>query len=202
MKTIIEAGHFYSVNGPSNASIKGWQIGKKIAADTLGAELALFVDDYHVEQTFLEPGDVFPGQEEAKVWQEAMESEADHVFSESSLVASALPKMLELLDATAIKQKRNKISTLTGGIVLGSLADKHDLQSFKPYCVFLDWLLLADKAQFGGGQVIVLPETYQKEQAQLATVTNQLIVPGLSGLTSMFFSMQPSETAVTEEVFA
>lgn len=202
MKTIIEAGHFYSVNGPSIASVKGWHIGKELAANTPGAELALFVDDYHTEQAFLELGDTFLEPEESSDVLEAMKGEADHVFSEAALAARAQTKMLELLSGNAIKQKRTKISTLTGGIVLGSLTDKHNLQSFKPYCVFLDWMLLAEKAQLGGEQVIVLPDIYQKEQAQLALVANQLVVSGLTGLKSMFFSMQSGETALTEEVYA
>ena len=47
MKTIVEACHYYQVNGPSVLSVKGWDIGKDFVASQANAELALFVDDFY-----------------------------------------------------------------------------------------------------------------------------------------------------------
>jgi hypothetical protein len=201
MKTIIEAGHFYSVNGPSAASLKGWQLGKELATSLPHADLALFIDDYHDQQAFLVPGDSFLGSEEASVAAQTMLLEADHVFSEAEIAAMAGAKALELLNTSEVKLKRNKVSTLTGGIVLGSLVDG-DISSFSPRCVFLDWMLLAEKADLGEEQVIVLPATYQKEQAQLKVVLDQLPVPKMTGgLKSVFYNLDSSDLTLHAEAY-
>lgn len=119
MKTIVEAGHYYQVNGPSVLSVKGWEIGKDYVASQANAELALFVDDYHQEQAFLEPGDTFFEPGEAAQVADAFLSEADHVFSEAALAEIAPQKMSELLEGGLVKLKKGVLSV--GGVRLGSL---------------------------------------------------------------------------------
>jgi hypothetical protein len=119
MKTIVEAGHYYQVNGPSVLSVKGWDIGKDFVASQANAELALFVDDFHQEQAFLEPGDTFFDPEEAAQVAGAFLSEADHVFSEAALAEVAPQKMSELLDDGLVKLKKGILSV--GGVRLGCL---------------------------------------------------------------------------------
>lgn len=75
-----------------------------------------------------------------------------------------------------------------------------DVASFSPTCVFLDYLLLGEKTEFGEDQVTILPETYSKQQAQLTVVLGKLVVPRLASYKSIFHSLDPSEHAVVEEV--
>lgn len=119
MKTIVEAGHYYEVNGPSILSMKGWKIGKEIVDGNHKSELALFVDDYHQEQTFLEPGDTFLAPEEAAQAIATLEDEADHVFSEASLAEIAPARIKELLEDGLVKLKKGVLSV--GGVRLGCL---------------------------------------------------------------------------------
>lgn len=119
MKTIVEAGHYYEVNGPSVLSVKGWEIGKDYVAGQEAAELALFVDDYHEEQAFLEPGDTFLPPDEAIEAMQAMLAEADHIFSETALATLAPQKMSELLENGLVKLKKGVLSV--GGVRLGCL---------------------------------------------------------------------------------
>jgi hypothetical protein len=119
MKTIVEAGHYYQVNGPSVLSVKGWEIGKDFVAIQEDAELALFVDDYHQEQAFLEPGDTFFEPDEAAQVTDAFLSEAGHVFSEVALAEVAPQKMIELLENGLVKLKKGILSA--GGVRLGCL---------------------------------------------------------------------------------
>lgn len=186
MKTIIEAGHFYSVNGPSQASLKGWQIGKELAADLPNSGLVLFVDDYHNEQDFLEPGDTFLSTEEAELAAEAMKQEAAHVFSEADIAKNAPAKVGELLDDGAVKLKKGVVSVL--GVRLGTMFD-HKTETFKPTCVFLDYMLLGQKAELAPDQVTVLPDTYQKQQGNLAVVLGQLVIPSLTSYEAKYYSL-------------
>lgn len=119
MKTIVEAGHYYQVNGPSVLSVKGWDIGKDFVTSQSNAELVLFVDDYHQEQAFLEPGDTFFEPDEAAQVADAFLSEADHIFSEAALAEVAPQKMSELLEDGLVKLKKGILSV--GGVRLGCL---------------------------------------------------------------------------------
>ena len=181
-KTIIEAGHYYSVNGPTMMSIKGWKIGKEIAADFPGGVMALFVDDYHTQQDFLESGDVFLSSIEGQIACALLHEEADMVFSEATLANDALMKMRTLEDSGLIKFKKGVFSS--AGIRLGTMSE--DQSEFLPTCVFLDYILLQEKVRVGGEQVIVLPDTYEHQQTQLAKVVESLTAPGLMGYTAVF----------------
>lgn len=119
MKTIVEAGHYYQVNGPSVLSVKGWEIGKELVAAEANAELVLFVDDYHQEQTFLEPGDTFLDPEAAAHAAQTLHDETDHVFSEVALTEVAPKAMSELLENGLVKLKKGILSA--GGVRLGCL---------------------------------------------------------------------------------
>lgn len=186
MKTIIEAGHFYSVNGPSQASLKGWQIGKELAATLYDAGLVLFVDDYHNEQDFLEPGDAFLSTEEAESAAEAMKQEAAHVFSEADIAKSAPTKVGELLDDGAVKLKKSVVSV--SGVKLGTMVDIRT-ETFKPTCVFLDYMLLGRKAELAADQVTILPDTYQKQQGNLTIVLGKLVIPGLGNYETQYYNL-------------
>lgn len=119
MKTIIDAGHYYQVNGPSELSIKGWEIGKEISARQDAVELILFVDDYHQEQVFIEPGDRFFEADYAARIADTMFSEADYVFREATLAGTALQSIWGLLEDGLVKPKRGVVSA--GGVRLGCL---------------------------------------------------------------------------------
>lgn len=75
-----------------------------------------------------------------------------------------------------------------------------EIDTFTPTCVFLDFLLLVEKANLGAHQVTVLPETYSKQQAQLSVVIGKLIVPKLASYKSLFHSLDPHGSTVYEEV--
>lgn len=119
MKTIIEAGHYYQVNGPSVLSLSGWETGKDLATDRSGAELVLFIDDYHQEQTFLDPGDTLLSPHESAQAENTLLAEANHVFSEAALAKAAPQKAVELLDNGLAKLKKDVLSV--GGVRLGCL---------------------------------------------------------------------------------
>ncbi len=194
MKTIVEAGHYYQINGPSVLSVKGWEIGKELVANEADALLVLFVDDYHQEQDFLEPGDTFLDPEAAAHTTETFHSEADHVFSEAAIAEVAPRRIGELLEDNLVKSKKGIFTV--GGVCLGCLVDT----DFSPTCVFLDYMLLGEKTKLGGNQVTILPETYTKQQAQLSIVLGRLIVPNLTSYKSLFYSLNPSENGSYEEV--
>lgn len=186
MKTIIEAGHFYEVNGPTAASLIGWQLGKTLKGANKNTELALFIDDYHAAQAFVDPHDAL--LDNASSTAEAMAAEADHVFMEANIAKGAIAAVSQLLENSAVKMKRNKISTLSGGIVLGTVLDK-DVGTFQPRCVFLDLLLVGEKVKLGGNQLVILPRTYAAQQAQLRTVLDQLQVAGLTDYQNVFYDL-------------
>lgn len=75
-----------------------------------------------------------------------------------------------------------------------------DITSFSPTCVFLDYMLLGEKTELGESQVTILPETYSKQQAQLAVVLGKLVVPKLASYKSIFHSLDHSEASTYEEV--
>ena len=116
---IVEAGHYYQVNGPSMLSVKGWEIGKEYAASQENAGLVLLIDDYHDEQTFLEPGDKFLPPADANTVADAMTTEADYVFSEAALAQTAPQKIGQLLDDGLVKLQKGVLSV--GGVRLGCL---------------------------------------------------------------------------------
>lgn len=75
-----------------------------------------------------------------------------------------------------------------------------DISTFSPTCVFLDYMLLNDKVELGDEQVTILPETYNKQQAQLSIVLGKLVVPKLASYKSIFHSLDHSVSSVYEEV--
>lgn len=75
-----------------------------------------------------------------------------------------------------------------------------DIATFSPTCVFLDYMLLGEKVELGEEQVTILPETYNKQQAQLTVVLGKLVVPKLASYKSIFHSLDHNEATVYEEV--
>jgi hypothetical protein len=75
-----------------------------------------------------------------------------------------------------------------------------DIATFSPTCVFLDYMLLGEKVELGEEQVTILPETYNKQQAQLTVVLGKLVVPRLASYKSIFHSLDQNEATVYEEV--
>ncbi len=180
---LIEAGHFYECNGPSNMSLKGWQIGKDRAEDYYpDAEMALYIDDYHAEQPYLEKGEVFSDEEGGA---EEMIAQADHVFYEREVAAAAPLKFDELLVFGNSNIKVKKGVATIAGIRLGEVDEADEL--FNPTCAFLDYVLLCIKAGIAPTHATVLPATYEKQQTNLLKVLGKLDVPGLSGYTVILF---------------
>lgn len=177
MKTIIEAGHFYSVNGPTKFSVEGWQHGKEIAETMPPAQLALFVDDYHTTDTFHEPEYTLLDAEATETARQSMIVEADHVFYEAAIAKGAIAKAQDLLEDGSVKLKKGAVSV--AGIRLGTMFD-HKFETFKPTCTFLDYLLLGEKAKLSPMQITVLPYVYKKQQEQLKNILGYLAVPGLA----------------------
>lgn len=84
------------------------------------------------------------------------------------------------------------------GVFADSESDKFEVI---PTCSFLDYLLVIEKVQLGADQVIVLPETYKKQQEQLAKILGKLVIPDLSSYCMQFFSMPDlATTTLIEEV--
>lgn len=199
MKTIIEAGHYYKVNGPSTLSVTGWKIGKDLATDCANAELALLVDDYHQEQSFASPGEEFLDPDKAAEIINTLHEEADYVFSEAALAKAAPLRMNELVEDGLVKLRKGVLSA--AGVRLGSVQDS-SLNTLTPTCVFLDYLLLKEKAEHGEHQVTVLPDAYARQQSQLATVLGKLAVPNLVSYTSVLFNFDNAGNVTLEEVSA
>lgn len=189
--TVIEAGHYYKVNGPSEMSLKGWKIGKKLAANFDNSSLVLFVDDYHTEQTFLEPGDRYLPRDRADKAAQFMQDEADYCFSEANFAETAPRKIEELLDDGLVKSKKGVVTV--GGVRLGSVVD-NNISSFQPTCVFLDYMLLNAKTEHGETQITVLPDAYKSQQNQLLTVIGKLTVSNLSDYKSVFYGIDLAQS--------
>lgn len=119
MKTIIEAGHYYEVNGPSMLSMQGWDIAKQYAEAAENPALVLFVDDYHEEQAFLEQGDSFLPADASALAAQQLAGQADAVFYEATLAESAPARVQTLLDDGLVKLKKGVVSA--GGVRLGCL---------------------------------------------------------------------------------
>jgi hypothetical protein len=199
MKTIVEAGHYYACTGPSALSMRGWGIGREILGSQSDAGLALLVDDYHSSQSFIDPGDVFLGPNEAEAAAAIMLVEADYIFSEADIAGTAITKMVQLLEASKVKSRKGVFSA--GGVRLGSIA-AGDMSSFSPTCVFLDFLLVEEKTTLAGDQIVVLPKTFSSQQAQLSVVLSKLVLPNLSSYSTVFYGLDDLErsSAVYEEV--
>lgn len=75
-----------------------------------------------------------------------------------------------------------------------------DISTLSPTCAFLDYMLLSKKVELGEEQVTILPETYNKQQAQLSVVLGNLVVPKLASYKSIFHSLDLSVSTVYEEV--
>lgn len=198
-QAVVEAGHYYKVMGPSALSLMGWNIGKEVASEQ-NADLALFVDDYHAKQDFLSEGDEFLPPDESTAAIQMLESEADHVFSEADLAKLAPAKIQELVEAGLIKYNQKKGSFWVKNVLVGKVATmgggSYELADIQPTCVFLDHMLLTEKAKFGGEQTIVLPEIYKREQSQLATVMSKIAIPELVSYNGVFYD---GNGATTEE---
>lgn len=75
-----------------------------------------------------------------------------------------------------------------------------DITTLSPTCAFLDYMLMSEKAELGEHQIAILPETYNKQQAQLSVVLGKLVVPKLTSYKSLFYSLDSSEGDAYEEV--
>lgn len=195
MKTVIEAGHYYETMGPSELSVKGWEIGKEMADNEPGSKLVLFVDDYHPTQDFVEPGDSFLSPDQAALRIATMMAEADHVFREAKLATNAQRAITALLDDKLVKLRSSEINAK--GIKLGEVVNG-DIASFVPNCVFLDFLLLAQKVLLGGEQIVVLPKTYKTQQAKLLKVIRNIRIDGLVSYTTVYHGVEANDNVVSE----
>jgi hypothetical protein len=190
MKKMIEAGHFYECNGPSNVSMQGWQIGQARAEGDSEAAMALFIDDYHGEQAFVHEGEAFLGKREA----EAVSAQADHVFYERDIATEAAGKLEELLDGSAVKVRKGVVSV--AGVRLCEISDSDELNA--PTCTFLDYVFLCKKTGIAPEQAVVLPGTYEKQQANLFKALEKLDLPNLADYTVILF--EPDRESSIKEV--
>lgn len=76
-----------------------------------------------------------------------------------------------------------------------------DVATFKPSCVFLDYLLLREKVTLGDEQITILPETYARQQAQLAIVLGKIAVPDLASHRNIFYSLDQASVTPAREVY-
>ncbi len=208
---VVEAGHFYTANGPSLHSLTGWQIAEHKADDwqRYGGKtvlMALFVDDFHSSQpTVAQLGFDYEGEEtffagaDAEAAVKRMVGWADLVFKENDFAAGAFDAVLPLVDQNLASTKKGVVTTK--GVRLGSDFDPNDPQSFQPTCVLLDYMLLCAKAQYGVDQYVVLPPWYLKQQRQLATVIGKLTVPKLAQYTCIYFVPQEGVSPADHETF-
>lgn len=169
---LVEAGHFYSCNGPSNISLKLWSMGKGLA-HRIGAKTALFIDNYHAEQNYIAPGEKFFDEDISQIIGGMMICSADYIFRESDIA--------KLAPAVAEKFKEEKIAKMKGdtlsasGIRLGTYVGG----VMMPSCVMMDYVLLEEKSKIAPKNIILLPDIYEKEQKQLQQLVKLAAVEGL-----------------------
>lgn len=180
---LVEAGHFYSCNGPSNISLQTWELGKELAR-SLNGLLALYIDDFHQTQPLLAPDEYFlpPGQ--AKTTEITMIAEADYVFLESDM-AKLSPKSADKLVAGGVAKIKkdvlayqgHRIGQYAGGVLV-------------PSCVLLDYVLLEQKAKLAANNITVLPEVYEHQQLQLEQLAHLAPIDGLKSYNAVLLMPQ------------
>lgn len=74
-----------------------------------------------------------------------------------------------------------------------------DIASFSPARTFLGYMLLGEKTELGERQITILPETYNKQQAQLLVVVGKSVVPKLASYKSLFYGLDLSQEVACEE---
>jgi hypothetical protein len=188
MTRVIEAGHYYAVQGPSNVSLMGWEKGQELASVSGDSKQVLFVDDYHTAQPFLCDDEEFFTCSQSAAVVGRMHAEADKVYLESTFAAQATTAAETLLETRMAKLKKSVLSV--AGIRLGQY-DPDSQEDFLPTCVLLDFLFLQAKVQLGGDQVVILPHTYKAQQKQLETVLDRIAIPDLKSYEPIFFSPEP-----------
>lgn len=194
MSVVVEAGHYYAINGPSEASVQSWKIGQELVGDRPDGTLVLFVDDYHGKQPRLGEGDAFLQLEMAAGHAASMRTRADCVFSEAKLAQGAPYVLSDLLGAGLVEERDGRL--LAGVVDVSTRIGRNGTPV--PACAFLDYMLLLKKVKLGGDQVTVLPSGYEREQGQLARLVKQLGVQGLESYAALFFD--PNNVDRTKEV--
>lgn len=189
MEHLIEAGHFYEVNGPTKASVVGWKIGQILTNTINDARLALFIDDYHTEQNFLEKGDYTLNA--SKNIGKTMKNEADVIFYENDFYKKSKQRIIQLLDNSQVKLKRGQVSK--SGIRLATINNKDlslDKATFTPTCTLLDFMLLEEKSKIAPHQTIVLPETYRHQQEGLKKILGSIAIDNLVSYSNHYFNLE------------
>lgn len=204
---MIEAGHYYSGSGLSDFSQLGWEIGKyKVKHEYPGqmAKIALFIDDYNSFNNYPAEGEVFRSPDEAVSDIQQMKAETDYLYYESDYAKKSLGALAVLLnqEGTPLKTKKDrhdksKHAVTLSGIRLATVQFENsngDLKSAEPTCAYMDYLLLKDKAAVSPNQVVVLPESYARQQHQLISFVDALGVDGLKSYTNSYFKLNELNT--------
>ena len=158
---ILEAGHYYAAKGPTQWSVKGWQIMKTFQGD--GDRTLLFVDDVHLLDDLRE--------EEANLAVVEFRPSPDYFIAESEIVPEARMILSRL---TALRSKKRARQNGQGRWFCSGFPLTDD-NGF-PLCVLLDAGLTLRKRALGFRQGInVLPGFYEAEQRQLRRLIAKVI---------------------------
>lgn len=157
---ILEAGHYYSVKGPTMWAVVGWEIMLSMLAH--GDKNMLFTDDVHGLN------DVSP--DEKPMSKVEFNPSADFVVLESAVVGKAW-EFLELLKKLP-KRRRARVNSGRWHCSGFSLITK----SGTPNCVLLDAGLTLLKSELGFREGInILPKFYEEQQRKLLRLVSKTL---------------------------
>lgn len=175
MRRIIEAGHYYAAKGPTQWSVRGWEILERVA--TSDDQTMIFIDDVHA----LDEMSDFEREEPPRFFT----PNAHYCVKESSTEAPAR-ESLEMLKVLPVKRSRARKQN--GGEAWycsgGALTNSQGV----PLCVLYDTGLTLLKSRLGFCQGInILPIQYRTEQEHLLRIIKK-ILPDFS-LTIILFDL-------------
>ena len=160
MSRLFEAGHYYSIKGPTAWSVVGWNIMKKII--TLNDGSLLFIDDVHTIQ------DVHPQERELPT--QAFSPVADFTILESDMTEHAFAALDMLTKLPRKKRARKKEKQwFCSGFPITNM-------NGHPLCVLLDagLTLKKNKLHYTSG-INILPYYYEDQQTKLLRLIKKII---------------------------
>ena len=150
---ILEAGHYYSVKGPTKSSKIGWEVMKSISSED--DKSMLFIDDFHDWEGV--------PQKEKELPVVDFNPEFDYVVKESKIVSQAW-EVLNIL--TSLSKKKRAKQDRSGRWFCSGFPIT--MESGQPNCVLLDAGLTLFKRELGfKAGVNILPEFYKDQQEKL-----------------------------------
>lgn len=156
---ILEAGHYYSIKGPTMWSVMGWKI--MLSMRTNNDKSMLFIDDVHGLN------DMSPA--EVTLAEVDFNPEPDYKIFESSVVRKAWEVLNTLKTLPRKKRVREKSGIwYCSGFPLTN--------SRKPNCVLLDAGLTLIKSELGFKKgVNILPKFYEEQQKKLLRLVTKAL---------------------------